>query len=554
MFLVVAVLARLHKTWSVVDYVLLKIERYEPLMVNDIEKLNLSSARAVDTASKPMKDVGSTKKRKKRAAAAAASPGPAGSEPEPAAAAGNSSSAVKLRTDRARRDELAEGDWWNPLYLTLCCSLILLVTVSTSSVERCRRVAGPSTDLSALLCLALVAMSTRYLLAFAYTGEAGSAEVNLLLKLGIAGFIFAGLCNVFLDTGAADAYLEFQVNHGGRLLGVAVHTWMASVAQRFPDYLPLEAMENLKAPPDTANLQMFLTVLLLPLVAAAWTIAVTFFCSRSAHFFRSLFADFLPAFRSLSARFSLTFRQTFAYFSLAFCSQVFFPAVRYGRLYSFISDRRNERLGYALRLAHWYNFYSPLIISSLWLRPIARGLYVDYFDWCSNETFERFRLCFVVASALLRMALLPGSIQEQCSRSVTMVYEAMPAPATIPDLERLQRHIHFVRYFTTGYACQYVCPASALLGCALLLWRRTIPDTSLGLCDVAHSVTAGAYDMRGPGGGTTAPPGILLSPDCAASLVGYLVWMLNTVWFICTAWGRSIGSTAIIGDATNTRA
>ena len=38
-------------------------------MVNDIEKLNLSSARAVDTACKPMKDVGSTKKRKKRAAA-----------------------------------------------------------------------------------------------------------------------------------------------------------------------------------------------------------------------------------------------------------------------------------------------------------------------------------------------------------------------------------------------------------------------------------------------------------------------------------------------------
>ena len=28
MFIVVAVLARLHKTWSVVDYVLLKIERY----------------------------------------------------------------------------------------------------------------------------------------------------------------------------------------------------------------------------------------------------------------------------------------------------------------------------------------------------------------------------------------------------------------------------------------------------------------------------------------------------------------------------------------------
>ena len=47
---------------------------------------------------------------------------------------------------------------------------------------------------------------------------------------------------------------------------------------------------------------------------------------------------------------------------------VFFPAVRYGRLYSFISDRRNERLGYALRLAHWYNFYSPIIIATLWFR------------------------------------------------------------------------------------------------------------------------------------------------------------------------------------------
>ena len=50
-------------------------------------------------------------------------------------------------------------------------------------------------------------MSTRYLLAFAYTGEAGSAEVNLLLKIGVTGFIFAGLCNVFLDDGSADAYV-----------------------------------------------------------------------------------------------------------------------------------------------------------------------------------------------------------------------------------------------------------------------------------------------------------------------------------------------------------
>ena len=37
---------------------------------------------------------------------------------------------------------------------------------------------------------------------------------------------------------------------------------MGSVSKRFPDFLPLEAIENLQRPPDTANLQMFLTVLL----------------------------------------------------------------------------------------------------------------------------------------------------------------------------------------------------------------------------------------------------------------------------------------------------
>jgi hypothetical protein len=294
MFVVSALMMRLHNICSVVDFVLLGIERYEPMMVNDIQKLSRSNARAVDTSSKPMVTGGSTKKRKKRAQEA--------SQPEPEPSPSDKDR-VKLRTDRARRGELSEGLWWSPLYLTLAVALVLVVIITVSSVERCRRVAQPATDLSALLCLALVAMSTRYLLSFAYTGEAGTAEVRLLLKLGAAGFIFAACCNVFLDV----KYLEFGIDHGARLLGVAVHSWMQSVAEKMPDYIPAEAMANLRAAPDTAGLQMAVTVALLPLLAAAWTVAI------------------------------------------------FFPGVRYGRLYSYISDRRNARLGYLGRLAHFYN-------------------------------------------------------------------------------------------------------------------------------------------------------------------------------------------------------
>ena len=295
MFVVTALMMRLHNICSVVDFVLLGIERYEPLQVNDIEKLNRSNARAVDTASKPMVTSGSTKKRKKRTQEANQQ---VESESSPSDA-----DRVKLRTDRARRGELSEGVWWEPLYLTLAVLAILIVVATVSSVERCRGAVAPCTDLSALLCLALVAMSTRYLLSFAYTGEAGAAEVKLLVKLGAAGFIFSACCNVFLDV----KFLEFRIDHGARLLGVAVHAWMHSVAERMPDYIPADMMENLRQPPDTKGLQMAVTVALLPLLTAAWTVAV------------------------------------------------FFPGVRYGRLYAYISDRRNARLGYFGRLAHFYN-------------------------------------------------------------------------------------------------------------------------------------------------------------------------------------------------------
>jgi hypothetical protein len=62
MFVLTAAMMRLHNVCSVVDFVLLGIERYEPLMNIDIEKLNRSNARAMDTASRPMVTVsGSTK-------------------------------------------------------------------------------------------------------------------------------------------------------------------------------------------------------------------------------------------------------------------------------------------------------------------------------------------------------------------------------------------------------------------------------------------------------------------------------------------------------------
>lgn len=46
----------------------------------------------------------------------------------------------------------------------------------------------------------------------------------------------------------------------------------------------------------------------------------------------------------------------------------------------------------------------------------------------------------------------------------------------------------------------------------------------------------------------------MLMPDCVRSLVGYMVWMSNTMWFFSTAYGRGIGAKARLGDDSNTRA
>ena len=53
----------------------------------------------------------------------------------------------------------------------------------------------------------------------------------------------------------------------------------------------------------------------------------------------------------------------------------------------------------------------------LWIPKISRDLYVGYFGWCTDETFDRIRLLVVVLSGLLRLSLLPNCIQEQCDPS-----------------------------------------------------------------------------------------------------------------------------------------
>ena len=42
-----------------------------------------------------------------------------------------------------------------------------------------------------------------------------------------------------------------------------------------------------------------------------------------------------------------------------------------------------------------------------------------------------------------------------------------------------------------------------------------------------------------------APEGLLVLPDCVGSIVGYMVWMSNTIWLLSTAYGRSVGATEI---------
>ena len=485
-FIVVVVVARLAKLWNVVDAVLLGIERYVPLEPSEIEQLSRgalggSAARAPSAA-------GTTNPKKRKAAAKKPDEGRA---KEAAGKGPEKELASLLRTDFASASDVASGQWWGQLHMLLTVVLVLLVVLGVSSTERCLRPGNlQRTDLSACLCLALIGMSLRYQLGLLTEAE-GSAN-GVILRLGVASFLLATVCCNVLDVGGAWPCLEFDVQRGAQQLGFGVNSWLANTAKAVP-HLPEDVRASLSEPPQTEGLQTALAAVVLPVMTATWTVAV------------------------------------------------FFPAVRFGQLYEHIADRRSSGFSYLWRMVHFWNYYSPLVVCTLWAPPLSRGVYVDYFGWCSNEAFERIRLCAVLSAAMLRLLLLRQCVQTQCLRSVGAMaarLQERAAPPSPADLQRLQAQIVYTRHFTTCIGSQYTAVAAGLLAPSLLLWRRTAPSTTLGLCDAAQQLGLGAQALAA----ADESGGNYVGPVCAQSLVGYVVWSCHLIFFICTAWGRFIGS------------
>jgi hypothetical protein len=396
------------------------------------------------------------------------------------------SQSISVNYDKLTFADMYTQNWHEGLHSLLMCTLLATGMAVASGTYRCFK-DEPKPDFASLALLGNTGVAIYCLLGFISRVGWKKAESRMLMKLGVLVYVIVAAAIAFIS----EEYLELDVATATHTLAIGFHEWLKSVEGLAPDI-----KANLDKAPNTQGLVMVTSILVMPGFAACWTMAV------------------------------------------------FFPAVRFGRLYEHIMDTKRYEVDshWTRRALHWLNFYIPLFAGMAWIPLLSRYIFVSWLEWAGDDSFNRIRLLMVMVGGVLRFALLSDYVQKLVIRSVQMLEEASTM-RHVSVIEYNNRIIE-VRGFVCGIALQYAAPAAVLLCTSMLLWRRT--HTSLGGCETLHTYISG-FDMRS---GAGSPQYIVLSEDAAASLVGFLCWWSHCAWFICTVAGRILGPDAIVPDAS----
>lgn len=191
------------------------------------------------------------------------------------------------------------------------------------------------------------------------------------------------------------------------------------------------------------------------------------------------------------------------------------------------------------------SFVAPLIVSLLWVKPIAR----DYFTnrlWpgmtssiMSPDVFETTRLLIIVAVVLLRLCLMPLYLQSYLNMAYERVEELKREAGKINSLE-LQRRVSRVFYYLCVVAVQYLAPLLMCLNFVLLLktlgghsWSSVVSDKCMqpveDMIPVARNGTDDTINLVNLKN--------LFTPVFCRGIIGFMTWWVCSVWFATSAIG-----------------
>ncbi|XP_062512337.1 transmembrane protein 161B-like isoform X3 [Corticium candelabrum] len=144
-----------------------------------------------------------------------------------------------------------------------------------------------------------------------------------------------------------------------------------------------------------------------------------------------------------------------------------FPSFRMARLHLDSLKQTSSKL---ISILCNINFFAPLFLSIMWVKPLARDSFVSETSSDSkltDELFDVFRLGAIFCFCLFRIALLRLHLQTHLALAEERFIQSKREPGRIMAVE-LQTMIQRVSLYLVGVALQYLVPVIVLMSLALL--------------------------------------------------------------------------------------
>nr|XP_054751774.1 transmembrane protein 161B-like [Lytechinus pictus] len=249
-----------------------------------------------------------------------------------------------------------------------------------------------------------------------------------------------------------------------------------------------------------------------------------------------------------------------------------FPGLRLAKMH-IDALKYNAHLPYMQILLHT-SFLFPLLISLLWVKPIARDyvrsptlgkkVNVSGDALMSDETFDIVRVSFIPVFAVLRLALMTQHLQAYLNMAHERIEQMKKEAGRISSLD-LQKKVIRVFYYLCVVALQYIAPVILLFCFSCLL--KTSAGYSYGVFDHFQSNTTNASSMPNPSPPTpSSSSSSTLTDDVAAfvnpvreakaqfafalsvlkqvfspiffkGIFSFLIWWVCVTWFITSSFG-----------------
>lgn len=214
-----------------------------------------------------------------------------------------------------------------------------------------------------------------------------------------------------------------------------------------------------------------------------------------------------------------------------------FPGLRFGQMHKdCLQFMKGHRITQVLLNV---SFVSPLFIILFWVKPLARGYLTEkYFIRMggfimTSESFESFRIVFVLFVLLLRVVLTTGYLQSYLNLAPNRLVRMKKEAGKITNIE-LKRLVAGVFYYLCVVTLQFIGPVLLILFSTLLFkvlgdhkWAGTLiyPASSTSSF-MENDSTKSSSSLRS-----------VFTPLVWHGLLGFTTWWLNMIWFVTSTIG-----------------